>query len=255
MNRAAFYAHLRRRDSGLFGTSLTQAQVDGIEGLLDAFATHGDGRPDTLAYGLATAYHETARRMVPVREGLATTDAGARRAVARLAEKRGPGSPPARYGQPVPPHGHAYYGRGHVQLTWIDNYRRSSADAGVDLVANPDAMLDPTISARVLWRGLLDGRWNGHRHGLRHYLDRGDWIGARRTVNVQDRAPEIAGYARAFLAAIEAAGGLPTPAPSRPVAAPPLTANPVGASAPPVQQRQSPLAAFLAWLASVFVRR
>jgi N-acetylmuramoyl-L-alanine amidase len=46
-----------------------------------------------------------------------------------------------------------------------------------------------------------------------------------------------------------------TPAPSRPVAAPPLTANPVGASEPPVQQRQTPLAAFLAWLASVFVKR
>lgn len=33
----------------------------------------------------------------------------------------------------------------------------SSADAGVDLVANPDAMLDPKISARVLIRALFGG--------------------------------------------------------------------------------------------------
>ncbi len=67
MNRSAFYAALRRRASGVFGTSISQRQVRGIEGILDAFATHGDGRAKTLAYALATAYPETARRMVPVR--------------------------------------------------------------------------------------------------------------------------------------------------------------------------------------------
>jgi hypothetical protein len=215
MDRARFYAALRSRDSGLFGTSLSQQQVTGIEGLLDAFATHGDGKPDTLAYGLATAYHETARRMVPVREGLASTDEGARRAVARLAAQRGPYSPPGRYGKSVPPHGHAYYGRGHVQLTWLDNYRRSSADAGTDLVANPDAMLDPVISARVLFRGLMDGRWNGRGKGLSYYEGDDDFLSdaeaaaARRTVNVQDKATLIAGYHRKFYDALVAAGWRP----------------------------------------------
>ena len=32
---------------------------------------------------------------------------------------------------------------------------------GVDLERDPDAMLDPVISARILIRGLIDGRWNG----------------------------------------------------------------------------------------------
>ena len=205
MDRKTFYAGLRARSSGVFGTSLSQVQVDGIEGLLNSFKTHGDGKDSTLAYGLATAYHETGRRMVPVREGFAKTDAGARRAVLALAGRRGPKSAVARYAQPQPPHGHVYYGRGHVQLTWIDNYRTSSDDAGVDLVANPDAMLDPLISARVLWRGLLDGRWNGRGHGLRHYLDAGDVVQARRTVNVLDKARQIAGYHAAFLRAIEGA--------------------------------------------------
>ena len=223
MNKSLFFAALRARDSGLFGTSLSQGQVDGINGILAAHAQVGDGKADTLAYALATAYHETGRRMMPVREGFATTDAGARRAVNNLAAKRGPNSAVAKYAQPQPPYGHVYYGRGQVQLTWIDNYRRSSADAGVDLVRNPDAMLDPTISARVLIKGLLDGRWNGQGKGLRFYLDRGDVVQARRTVNILDKAEEIARYHRAFLAALNAAGysaKSAPPAPPKPVPAP-----------------------------------
>lgn len=246
MNKQAFYAALRSRNSGIFGTSLGQRQVDGIEGLLAAFATHGDGKRDTLAYGLATAYHETGARMVPVREGFATTDAGARAAVARLAAQRGPHSPPARYGKSTPPHGHAYYGRGHIQLTWNYNYRGSSKDAGVDLIKNPDAMLDPEISARVLWRGLLDGRWNRLGEGLRHYLDQGDLTGARRTVNVQDKASLIAGYHQAFEAALKVAG-MPTTVPQR--APQPQVAVP----APVTQQREAQ--GFLSWLGMLFAWR
>lgn len=206
MIRANFYDALRA--SGLFGKTLTTSQVAGIEGLLDAFQAVGDGKADTLAYGLATAFHETGNRMVPVREGFATSDEGARRAVNALAAKRGPNSAVAKYAKPAGHRGHVYYGRGHVQLTWLENYASSSKDAGVDLVTNPDAMLDPTISARVLFLGLLDGRWNGQRLGLRAYLDKGDVLGARRTVNVQDKAADIAGYHKRFLVAINTAGGL-----------------------------------------------
>jgi hypothetical protein len=38
-----------------FGTSLSQSQVDGVNGILDAFATHGDKRDKTIAYALAMA--------------------------------------------------------------------------------------------------------------------------------------------------------------------------------------------------------
>jgi hypothetical protein len=227
MDRSKLYASLR---TSLFKGGVSQTQVNGIEGILDAFATHGDGKPDTLAYALATAYHETGTRMVPVREGFASTDAGARASVNKLAVKRGPKSAVARYAKPVGPYGHVYYGRGQVQLTFFENYERSSADAGVDLVKNPDAMLDPVISARVLIKGLLDGRWNGAGKGLRFYLDKGDVLQARRTVNILDKAETIAGYHAKFLTAVKAAGvpvvvpvaptpaQTPTPAPSAPAA-------------------------------------
>ena len=209
MDRQAFYAALRR-DARVFGKRLSNSQVRGIEGILAAFRTHGDGRDKTLAYALATAYHETARRMVPVREGLAATDLGARRAVNALARKRGPNSAVAKYARPAGPHGHVYYGRGHVQLTWIDNYAKSSKDAGTDLVKTPDAMLDPETSAKVLFRGLLDGRWNRHGHGIAHYLPAAgpqDLKGARRTVNVTDKWDEIADYYQAFMDALGADSG------------------------------------------------
>lgn len=201
MNRSKFYAALRRKSSGVFGTKLGQSQVEGMEGILDAFVTHGDGREKTLAYALATAYHETGAKMVPVREGFASTDASARKIVAKRA-----------YGKPTGKYGHVYYGRGHVQLTWIDNYERSSNDAKYDLVAYPDMMLDPVISARVLIKGLLDGRWNGQKKGIAVYLPTNgpdDLKGARRTVNVTDKWELIGGYYKAFLAAIREAGGVP----------------------------------------------
>ena len=227
MDKSRFYTHLRKRDSGLFGTSLSQSQVDGINGILTAFAQVGDGNADTLAYALATAYHEVGGRMTPVREGFASTDAGARRAVSRLAKKRGPKSAVARYVQPQPPHGHVYYGRGHVQLTWLKNYRQSSADAGVDLVKYPDKMLDPEISARVMIKGLMDGRWNGQGKGLRYYLDKGDMRNARRTVNITDKWELIAGYHKAFLAAIETGGGIATTSKPIPQIAQESAATPV----------------------------
>ena len=109
MNKELFFSTLRKT---LF-KRLSQKQVDGINGILEAFNQVGDGDKDTLAYALATAYHETGSRMVPVREGFATTDAGARKAVNALARKRGPNSAVARYAQPAGPYGHVYYGRGH----------------------------------------------------------------------------------------------------------------------------------------------
>lgn len=229
MDRTVFFAAMRRRASGVFGTSLSQQQVDGITGILDAFATHGDGRDKTLAYALATAYHETGKRMVPVREGFAKDDTTARRIVA----KRG-------YGKPAGKYGHVYYGRGQVQLTWLDNYTNSSADAGYDLVAYPDKMLDPVISARVLIRGLLDGRWNGQRKGIAFYLPTNgpdDLKNARRTVNITDKWELIGGYYAAFLAAIKEAGGVPVKAAaSAPIAAAPVpVAKPATLEAQPVE--------------------
>jgi len=45
--------------------------------------------------------------------------------------------------------GYKYRGRGYIQLTGKNNYKAYSSAAGVDLVKNPDALLEPTVAAKV----------------------------------------------------------------------------------------------------------
>jgi hypothetical protein len=248
MDRAKFYDLVRSSPTGLFDGHLSQAQVNGMEGILNAFVRFGDKRAKTLAYALATAYHETGTQMVPVREGFARNDAQARAAVAGR-----------KYGKPAA-NGIVYYGRGHVQLTWQDNYRITGEKMGIDLVGNPDQMLDPELSARVLIEGLIDGRWNGKKLGIAHYLpDNGpdDTKNARRTVNILDRWADIARYYTAFLQAIGAAGGVPgeiAPIP-QPAPQPVPQPAPQPAPRPAPQPAQNLLPVVLALLSLIEKRR
>lgn len=204
MNKAAFYEYLRNSRTDMFPAKLSESQVRGIEGILDAFWAYGDGRIKTLAYGLATARREVGVGMVPVREGFKKTDAAARAHVRLFYGHKGADW----YCWPSGPHGHVYYGRGYVQMTWFENYNYAEHVTGLDFTANPDLALDPGIAGRLLFMGLLSGQWNRKGHGIAHYLpDFGadDLMNARRTVNITDHWQEIAGHYREFLAALEAA--------------------------------------------------
>jgi putative chitinase len=64
LNRVAIYAAVRAS----FG-ALTQSQVDGFNEILDEWERRGGGDLRHLAYMLATVWHETGRKMQPVREG------------------------------------------------------------------------------------------------------------------------------------------------------------------------------------------
>lgn len=194
MDHAVFYSNIRR---SIFGGSLSQSAVDNINAILAFWDQAHAGNPlGQLAYILATVRAEVGLKMAPVRETFANSDAQAR---ARLAHKP--------YAQSVPPHGHAYYGRGYVQLTWHRNYERQEAKLGVPLVAEPDLALRAEVAIQVLVGGMMAGDFNGHGHGLPHYVNatHQDFVEARRTVNVLDRAHEIADYATRFLDALERA--------------------------------------------------
>lgn len=211
MTRADFYTMLRRRDSAVFGTSLAQAQVDGCETILAATV----GLPIShRAYLLATAYHETAHTMRPVRETLADTDD---KAIARLEAAWAKGKLPwvkSPYWR-KDADGKSWLGRGYVQLTHKANYAKASAALGVDLVGHPDLAMSPDIAARVLVRGCVEGWFTGRR--LADYLPASGpahpdaYMGARRVVNGTDKAREIALYARDFERALVAMGSDPKP--------------------------------------------
>ncbi len=69
MDRKAFFASVRARTSGVFGTSLTQGQVDGVEAILNEGERRGTSEFH-LAAVLAETYHETGGKMQPVTENL-----------------------------------------------------------------------------------------------------------------------------------------------------------------------------------------
>lgn len=205
MDKAAFFASLRQRDSGIFGTSLSQRQVDGCEALLDALV----GFPlDHAAHVLGECYHETGGGMYPVKETVfawstnkTPTDA---QVIARLDSAFKAGklkwvkTPYWRGG---------WFGRGFIQITHEDNYRKLSPVVGVDLVRNRDKALDPAVSARIAAEGCRLGLFTGKRLSdfdgpvYDHY-------NARAIVNGDKAANggKVANYARSFAKALDAAG-------------------------------------------------
>lgn len=180
INRKFFFDHVR---TYLFGGSLKQSQVDGLTAILDEWEKNHSAQDDRyLAYMLATVHHETDRRFQGIEE-----------------YGRGKGK---KYGVPDPVTGKVYYGRGFVQLTWKTNYQKMSAVCGVDLVKKPELALDLKNCTKILFYGMINGSFTGKKLSDYFNKTKGDWINARRIVNILDKAILIAGYAKGFYAAI-----------------------------------------------------
>lgn len=201
IDRPAFFASLR---SGLFGGTLSGRQVEGLSAILDGWqARVGEGDRRQLAYVLATAFHETAATMQPVRETLAASDDAA---IIILDRAYAAG----RLGQVSSPYwrrdaeGKSWLGRGLVQLTHKRNYEAMSAVTGIDLVARPERAMEPEVSATILVEGMLQGSFTGRRLSRYFNAQSEDWVGARAIINGRDRAELIAGYGKSFNAALTA---------------------------------------------------
>jgi putative chitinase len=181
-NREIYFDKVR---SSLFGGGLDQQQVDGQESILatwEAQVVMVDLR--WLAYMLATAFHETAYRMWPITEY---------------------GSQSYLQGKPYWP----YIGRGLVQLTWEDNYRKATDELGLsggdDLVKYPDRALDPIIATKIMFLGMEEG-WFTSKQLDQYFNDsKDDPVNARQIINGNDDDDLIAGYHRKFLDALKAA--------------------------------------------------
>ena len=168
-----------------------QGQVDGLNVFLDYYDLENPGIPDryhlddrTLAYILATTYHETAATMQPIAE-----------------YGKGKGK---KYGVPDPVTGQTYYGRGYVQLTWKDNYQRQDSKLNLkgSLVKNADRALEPAVALEVIMGGMIDGDFTGKKLSDYFTDTLTNWYDARRIVNGTDQASLIAGYAEKFCNAI-----------------------------------------------------
>ena len=205
--------------------SLSQNQVDGVEFLLASFEKMPIWSDVChIAYALATISIETAWTYQPVTE-------------------YGPESYFRKYdgretlGNNQPGDGARFKGRGYVQITGRRNYTRFSTLLQVDLLADPRKATEPAIAFKIMSVGMFRGEFTGK--AFRHYINATttDYAGARRIINGQDRAGEIAKYARTLEKVLRSAAA-PAAEPaetSQPVAPAPLPVSDTALQTPQIE--------------------
>lgn len=207
------------RDYEARAGKLSNVQRGGLEFLLDQISLDNDFKMvREIAYVLATVKGETGV-FQPIREK-------------RASQTRQPDL--FRRQQRYFPSG--FFGRGYVQLTFVENYR----DAGKKLagtvilvpnengsngsqraitvdaetfVSEPNLVMEPTVAYLILSRGMREGWFRGRRGGARFklsdFIKEGqppDYINARNIINGGlDKAKMFARFAEQFELALRAA--------------------------------------------------
>lgn len=173
--------------------NLTTANVFGMEKVLAYAEEHGYSLQQ-LKYILATAWWESAGTMHPVKEAYWMSEDWRRHHL--------------RY--------FPWYGRGLIQTTWENNYHIIGDAIGVDLISNPDALLDWPAALPALFVGMERGLYTSRKVG--DYVDLIDesdaedmreMIEARRVVNGTDHNKDIAKLGLIMERALKAGGYTP----------------------------------------------
>lgn len=108
-------------------------------------------------------------KLVPTK--VAESIAGKPELIAPLVYSNRMGNGPAESGDAF-----RYIGRGLKQLTGKDNYARCGRDLGIDLVGNPDLLLEPLYAAR-------SAGWFWKTNSLSAFADAGDIKGMTKKIN------------------------------------------------------------------------
>jgi hypothetical protein len=187
--------------NGVMGPVLDNDEVSGASTIIEACK----GLPVSwVAYALATAWHETAHSMQPIKEF------GGPSYLTRMYDIKGQRPSLARkMGNTSPGDGIKYCGRGYVQLTWKSNYTKAAQKLGVNLVDNPNLAMKQSVAADIMRLGMKEGWFTGK--SFASYLPGGmaggaQFTTARRIINGTDKAALIAGYALKFQAALVEGG-------------------------------------------------
>jgi len=163
-DRESFYNHYRNS----FG-KLTQKQVEGLEFLLGKLENSIRIESNAKrAYVLATIKWETADTFQPV------TEYGS---IAYLKSKK--------Y--------FPYIGRGYVQLTWKENFRKFGNALNIDLVSRPELANDHEMAWKILEMGMTDNFGiqdpDFTKYTLEDFFnkDKSDYLNARLIINPGDK--------------------------------------------------------------------
>lgn len=148
-----------------------------------------------------------------------------------------------RMGNKDPGDGYKYRGRGSIQITGRDNYKKLGEKLGLDLENNPDLLQDPAIAAKasVQWwkdSGAGAKARSGDVRGTTQIVNGGqNGIAHRDQLYAKYSADPVANYSGA---AIQTAQAAPTPAPAvkgvvtahAPVVAAKVATSPAATSVP-----------------------
>ena len=174
--------------------SLSQDAVDNINLIVETCEKYNLTYPQT-AYTLATVAWETARTFKPIEEygkgkgrkygTIYTNSEGVKYGIA------GSGGDTYLYSD----YPHLYYGMGFVQLTHWVNYKFAGEQLGIDLLHNPHLALNAKYAAEILVKGFVQGWFTSKK--ISDYINdkKKDLLGARRCINGNDKAKEIADIA------------------------------------------------------------
>ncbi|MEB3266065.1 MAG: peptidoglycan-binding protein [Cyanobacteriota bacterium] len=186
------------RVASLFPGASPTAVAAHLPLVLEALAEVGLTDPAMVLMALATIRAESAG-FVPIDEGVSSWNTAPGGAAYALYDHR------ADLGNRGPGDGAAYRGRGFVQLTGRDNYRRYGDQLGLDLLAQPELANEPRTAARLLAAFLKQ-----HEPRIRAALAVDDLAAARRAVNGGHHGLE------AFASAYRAGEALLRPPPAAP---------------------------------------
>lgn len=206
-NRTAFFDGTRAFLTGV-GKNLNQPRVTALNFLLDMFEKVPAWNDVRLtAYALATIFVETAYTFEPIQE-FGSYEYFERRYGSLTRKGR-------ELGNDAPGEGAKYSGKGYVQLTGETNYEKlelkirsrfpqlvndwqRKTGKEFDLTDYAEQAKNPTFAFLIMTVGMFEGLFTGKK--LSDYINGQitDYVGARRIINGQDRAVEIAGYARTF---------------------------------------------------------
>ncbi len=212
MDKTAFFAAVR---SDPFGGRLTQLQVEGCEAILDACERWGVTDPRHIANILAQCHHETGGQMEPVKETVQAYHKDRHPSDAEVIRRLDAAWAKGQLTWVKTPYWRdGAFGRGLIQLTHWDGYRKLSGPIGIDLVAHPERALELRTSADIAVVGMRDGLFTGKKLADYFNASRDDPAAARAIVNgdTPKVGPEIAKLHRAFLAAIKEASTDPVAA-------------------------------------------
>jgi len=202
-----FYDWLRNND--MLGPKISADEFKGCDTIIRACAKAG-WPVSWTAYALATAYHETAHTMLPIHE------LGGDAYLKRMYDITGNRPAKAKeLGNLSPGDGVKYAGRGYPQTTGKNNYAKATAKLramgiDVDLVANPDRMMEPEIAAATMISGMQEGWFTGRKVSddlpAKGPGSKAQFDPTRDTINGTDKAAQIADYAVDFQSALLAGG-------------------------------------------------